>query len=130
MNSNLFPPPAFVRQANDELIAIGKGLAARLLERDRLSLDEAVQLGKILNQLKESLEHGELEGVYFQIGISKQRASEYSRIAGLTVHDIRQCDSIRDAVALAGKKQTAGAGGLQKHSSSGVAPNSNPARAE
>lgn len=130
MNDNLFPPPAFVRQANDELIAIGKGLADRLLERDRLSLDEAVQLGKILNQLKESTEHGEMEGVYFQIGISQQRASEYCRIGGLTVHDIRKCDSIKDALAMTGKKQSTAGGGLQNHSHSGVAPNPNPARAE
>ncbi len=115
-------PPAIVQTSVSELIAAGKALHNGLKRDERAALDKAVQLGAILNRLKESCGHGEYLPALEKMGIPRQRAWEYRRLAKCPTSDISSWASLRDALATIGNAPEAGDSPSPTQANNGCTP--------
>jgi hypothetical protein len=100
MNDQFANPPAMVKASEtiDELVAAGKAINEAINRGERLNLEKFLELGKIVNKLKETCQHGEFTPACFKMGLSQQRVSECGRAAKLPAPVLLQCNSIKEAI--------------------------------
>jgi hypothetical protein len=92
-------PPAIVRTAEPqaEMIAHARSLGEKIGRDERQTLQTAIELGRVLDRLRESCNRDWL-AVLEKTGVKQQRASEYIRIARLPAAVVSACGSIREAL--------------------------------
>jgi hypothetical protein len=95
---NEMDPPAIVKTSVSELIAAGKRLHDGLKRDERAALEKAIQLGAIIDNLKQTCAHGEYLPALAKIGVPQQRASEFRRLAKVPTSVLSGCESLRDAL--------------------------------
>lgn len=98
MNRDDLDPPAIVHQAKEvsALIARGKMLVGNMATRSLRDVEDAVELGSVCIDLKDSCPHGSYLSSLQEIGISSQDASAFSSYARLPPEIRATCKSIRD----------------------------------
>jgi hypothetical protein len=89
--------PVLTRTTVGDLLAAGKALHDGLKRDERSALEKAIQLGAVLNQLKEMCSHGEYLPALEKMGVPHQRASEYCRIAKVPPVALSACETLNDA---------------------------------
>lgn len=87
-------PPAQSCSSVKELVATARHLAAEITKASKMNVTRAVEIGKIVNQLAAQCSHGELLKAYEEIGITRQRASEFGRAAKCPPVDISKWTSL------------------------------------
>lgn len=92
------PVIAREERALGQLIDRARDLGNIISGRERTNLKDALECGRILNEIKERCPHGEWLKTLERTGIAQQRAWEYMHIAKLPAPVISACQSIRDAV--------------------------------
>jgi hypothetical protein len=100
MNDQFASSTAMVKASEtiDELVAAGKAINEAINRGERLNLEKFLELGKIVNKLKETCQHGEFTPACSKMGLSQQRASECGRAAKLPAPVLLQCNSIKEAI--------------------------------
>jgi hypothetical protein len=103
MNDNLFAPPAIVKhqEASAELKALAKTLRGRMAGRDRMNLDDAVQLGEVLVKLRTGCAHGAWIPLLAELGIHRRQAHRYIEVFKCDSSHISNCNSIAEALEAA-----------------------------
>lgn len=96
-------PPGLVYEEHDiaGLISTGKMLNENIGDRTKKNLEDAIELGLVVNKLKEVCEHGQYLAALEQICLSHQRAGEFGRIAKVPPAALSTCSSIKEAIRLA-----------------------------
>lgn len=92
--------PAIVQSAAKELIQQGRAINKGIVERSKLNLKDAHELGKILNRLKDECDHGDYDGIREKIGVSKARDHAYRSIAKVPRGTFAGCESISEALEI------------------------------
>ncbi len=81
-----------------ELKSKARHLFATICRDEEINLERAVELGRTLQVIRDRCEDGIWGRTLEEIAISRQRASEYRRIAKLSKGEISMCGSIRGAL--------------------------------
>lgn len=87
-------PPAHVRSV--DRIARAKGIYNEVCSSDRFNLQRAIEAGKILIDIKENGEHGDLD----KTGIPKTTRWEWMQLGKSSAPNLLDCGSIREALKL------------------------------
>ncbi len=91
--------PSITRSAQRELISKGKQIWAQIAQNERRDLQAALELGKLIIDLKNNAEGDSFGAALKEIGVPHQRASEFRRLAELPPEaGVASCSSIREAM--------------------------------
>lgn len=97
---NEMNPPAKVSTARAEQIANAKAINKGIDARERMNLDDAIALGKILLALTKDCAQGDKEKIYAEIVITRDRAAKCMRVARIPARDLAKCESISAALEM------------------------------
>ena len=95
-------PPAIVKQQSVDVAALDKSIKAQaitLRQNRRRTLEQAVELGRLLAQRKAICNAGEWTPYLQKQGLAINTAAEYMRVGSLTDNELEDMNSISEALA-------------------------------
>ncbi len=103
---NDISPPVIEATELSELMLKAKFLHEQIGAKERRTLEDAIQLGRLLAKAKDACKHGEWGKELDKAGISRSSDSVYQSLAKFPALEISKCESIREALdAIAKTKQ-------------------------